>query len=232
MKHFLLLFAFSAAMISVQAQNPLSLSWDGEPLGDTIVVFGSQEHFEIIAHAIVTNDSDQGMNIKVRRQRLDMQEGSLSAFCWGLCYSPDVEESIESYYLGPGESCPDEHFSGHYYPYGAWGASYVKYKFFNEANEDENAEVVVMFSATITGNQDIREEIVSIYPNPASGQVTIEAPVSIQKLAVYDLTGKMVYQVETMQQKVQFNLDFLERGIYLVQLQTSQGMRTEKLYVQ
>ena len=49
---------------------------------------------------------------------------------------------------------------------------------------------------------------------------------------IFDLTGKSVYSAGIDQQKVQLDIDFLEKGIYLVRLQTTNGVRTEKLYVQ
>ena len=85
----LLLLGFVLGVSTLSAQDIL-LTWEGEPLEETIYVFGSQFDAEIVAHAVVTNNTDESMDIKVRRDQLEMQEGTMSQFCWGLCYPPNT----------------------------------------------------------------------------------------------------------------------------------------------
>lgn len=230
-RYSLLLLALSFAFISMQAQSLLTLSWDGEPIEGAITVFGDQFDSEIVAHAIVTNNSDQDISIKVRRNRIEMQDGTTSQFCWGLCYPPNTTESPNGITIGAGESSEDEAFSGHYIPSGIWGASTIEYEFFDENNEEVNVKMVVMFSATLSGFEEKEEVTFSMYPNPAMNQVTVESQNTIQQLNIFDLTGKNVYESTFEQTKAIVNIEFLERGIYLVRLQTETGAVVKKLNV-
>jgi hypothetical protein len=227
-----ILVGFVLAFTTLSAQN-LSLSWEGEPIGDEMVVYGAQTDAEIVAHAILTNDSDHSMDIKVLRERIEMQENANSQFCWaGSCYPPNTDLSFDMLTLGAGQSCGEEDFSAHYLPNGVWGDSYIKYTFFNENNESEAISVVVQFSATTTGIGDVIEETaIAVYPNPANNFVNIESQSRIERIGIYDLTGKAVYNTPVDQNKLKVNIDFLESGIYLIKLETENGTRVEKLNV-
>jgi len=232
MKRFtFLMIGLVLVFTTLNAQQPLSLSWDGEPIDGAITVFGDQFDAEIVAHAIVTNNTDQAMNVKVRRNQLEMQEGTMSQFCWGLCYPPNVNESAQFLVIKAGDSSDDEAFSGHYLPNGIWGASIVEYEFYNMDNEDQNVKMTVMYSATLSGFEDKEEVTFSMYPNPAINQLTIESKDAIQHLGIFDLTGKSVYESDFEQSKVDVNVEFLDSGIYLVRLQTKAGEVVKKLSV-
>ena len=226
-----ILIALTLAFATVNAQN-LSLAWDGEPIGETLVVYGAQTDAEIVAHAILTNESTHSMDIIVLRERLEMQENTNSQFCWaGSCYPPNTDLSSDTLVLGAGQSCGDEDFSGHYLPNGVWGDSFIKYTFFNANNESEAVSMVVQFSATTTGIGDVEETALAVYPNPADNFVNIESKSRINNIVIFDLTGKSVYSSVTETNMLKVNIDFLERGIYLMKLETENGTRVEKLNV-
>ena len=169
MKKLLFLFiaiTFSAATLSAQ---DLTLSWNGKPLGDTLVVYGDANAAEIVCHAVVTNNSGKDMSVKVSRERLFLVEGASSQFCWGLCYPPATTDSPQYLTLQAGESSPTEHFSGHYLPNSFIGSSYVKYTFYNMDNIGQSASIIVKYMATPAGiaEEAMRNGSVSdIYPNP------------------------------------------------------------------
>jgi hypothetical protein len=221
------LFAFNAA----NAQHQLTLSWDGEPIEESITVFGDQFDAEIVAHAIVTNNTTQDLNIMVRRNQIEMQEGTMSQFCWGLCYPPDVNESAQYLVIKAGQSSEEEAFSGHYIPSGIWGASIVEYEFYDMNDENTNVKVTVVYSATLSGFEDKKEVTFSMYPNPAMSQLTVESEDPIQHLSIFDLTGKSVYDSDFERSNVDINVEFLDSGIYLVRLQTKSGSVVKKLSV-
>ncbi len=225
----ILLMGLVLAFSTLTAQD-ITLSWEGEPLEETIYVFGSQFDAEIVAHVIVTNNTNESMDVKVRRDQIEMQEGTLSQFCWGgSCFPPNVDESPSAYTIGAGESTPDEIFSGHYLPQGIWGASSVEYEFYNMNNEDQYAKVTVIYSATLAGIGDQEETSINMYPNPATDQVTLEANSRIKQVSIFDLTGKKVLSSLADDSKVVVNINSLENGIYLVRLETEHGTRVEKL---
>lgn len=230
-RYLILLLVLTLAFSATNAQQPLTLSWDGEPIEGSITVFGDQFDVEIVAHAIVTNNTDQDINVMVRRNQIEMQEGTMSQFCWGLCYPPNVNESSQYLVIKGGESSDDEAFSGHYIPNGIWGASIVEYEFYNMDNEEENVKMTVMFSATLSGFEDKETVTFSMYPNPAINQLTVESKYAVKHLSIFDLTGKCVYESDFEQSKVDVNVEFLDSGIYLVRLQTNAGAVVKKLSV-
>ena len=74
--------------------------------------------------------------------------------------------------------------------------------------------------------------LLSIFPNPVSGIVTISAPAEIQQLTIYDITGRMVENRSPAGERVVFDTGTLPKGIYLVRaLLTDGGVRTGKVVV-
>ena len=54
----------------------------------------------------------------------------------------------------------------------------------------------------------------AIYPNPSSGKFTISNIMKGNKIAIYDATGKQVYEVYSKDDTLILNLENLEKGIY------------------
>ncbi len=76
-----------------------------------------------------------------------------------------------------------------------------------------------------TGIEDELLETFSLYPNPSSGQVTIDGLVNkneIISVAVYDKLGKVVYQTQAIGKKLGQGIDLgnLTKGIYFVKLKS------------
>ena len=72
-----------------------------------------------------------------------------------------------------------------------------------------------------------------LYPNPTSGQFTIEGA-NIAKVEVFNLVGQKVYEVESAKFKVESSIDATNwnKGIYLVNIIDRNGaMQTKKLVI-
>ncbi|HIP31396.1 MAG TPA: T9SS type A sorting domain-containing protein [Crocinitomicaceae bacterium] len=74
--------------------------------------------------------------------------------------------------------------------------------------------------------------LISVYPNPSEGNVTIEASekLTLDVVNVYYTNGQVVYR-ETSIIGNNIHIDNLERGFYMVQITTDKGIITEKLIV-
>lgn len=215
------------------AQEPLSLAWEGEPIEDTVLLVGFTTDSEIVAHAVVTNNTDQSMDIKVRRTELQVVEGTLNEFCWAEnCYPPTVDESFGHQTLGPGESSGDEDFSGHYHPLGNFGDSFIEYKFFNMNNESENVKFVAWYAATIVGVDQIADAELLVYPNPATDEVTIKSGSPIEQVLLYNQIGQLTNQFDVMDNAVNINISDQEPGLYFIQIQSSKQTTTRKLVIE
>jgi hypothetical protein len=68
---------------------------------------------------------------------------------------------------------------------------------------------------------------VSVYPNPASQQLTLIAPAQSQ-LIIFDVTGKMVMSILTQQTNTEINLNDFSAGLYFVKGYNAQGFFTTK----
>ncbi len=242
MKKTLLTFtAVLFAVISMSAQD-LTLSWDGEALGDTVVAWGDPSENEILAHAILHNNTDNGMNIKVRRKQISMVEGAISAFCWGLCFPPTTEESPDPRLILAGEQSGDEDFSGHYTPGGNIGTSIVEYLFFNQDNEDQNVKIVVKYWASPDGIAEdamLGGSISEVYPNPSTSIVSINykltAEVDYAEARIVNLLGAVVKESELERNgnKLTMDVSDLEGGIYFYTVLVNGDIyKTKKLIVQ
>ncbi len=244
MKKTLLTFAaILFVALSMNAQD-LTLSWDGETLGDTVVVWGdpTSEDFEIVFHAVCQNNTDDVINVKIRRKRIEMLEGTMSTFCWGICYAPDIEVSPDSIPIAAQGQSEDEAFSGHYTMAGVIGTSIVEYTFFNQYNEDQNVKVVAKYWASPTG---IAEDamnggsISDIYPNPATTFVNLDynmpAEVDFAKVQIVNLLGSVVKEsnINRSANKLSMDVSDLQGGIYFYSVLVNGDVyKTKKLVIQ
>jgi len=72
----------------------------------------------------------------------------------------------------------------------------------------------------------------SLYPNPASNNVTITNSENrqVNQIAVYDVSGKLIsIQPYATQQEVRLNVENLASGTYMLHIQTASGTAVKKL---
>ena len=78
--------------------------------------------------------------------------------------------------------------------------------------------------------QGVDENIVdnlNIYPNPANEYIHVETNCELQRIDVYDVTGKLMISST----KTEINVSDLESGIYFVNILTDKGCVTKKISV-
>lgn len=99
-----------------------------------------------------------------------------------------------------------------------------------------DTRVTPQHSCNISANEDINNAIdVSIYPNPAADQLTIETKdVLAQSVELFDYQGRVVQlQNNTGENSViQINLSNFSDGLYLIKLTTEEGVVTRKIVKQ
>lgn len=85
-----------------------------------------------------------------------------------------------------------------------------------------------MFS-TLSINDVVEEDLsVSVYPNPASEFITVEASFQIDSVELLDISGKQVLKTTQTNAII---VSHLPDGIYLLKIATSKGSLTEKLVI-
>jgi len=68
----------------------------------------------------------------------------------------------------------------------------------------------------------------SMFPNPTDGFVAIKGN-NINRVSVTDLTGKVVYDKNTASNFVELNIKELPKAMYLVKIESEDGIKIEKL---
>jgi hypothetical protein len=72
---------------------------------------------------------------------------------------------------------------------------------------------------------------ISVYPNPAVDNLTIETALDNTAATIYDITGKQVQFERLMFGKNKVNIETLKRGIYFLQFESNGITETRKLMV-
>lgn len=72
---------------------------------------------------------------------------------------------------------------------------------------------------------------VSIYPNPAYGKVNVKANRDVTKISLFELTGRVMIQVEPHSTETTLSTHGLAPGVYIIQVETSQNLFRQKLTV-
>ena len=95
------------------------------------------------------------------------------------------------------------------------------------ALENPEDDFVYVFITNIneTGAAEAR-----LFPNPASDMVNIEAT-GINRVTVINAVGQVVYDIEVDAAKTQLNTASLESGVYMVRINTENGMVTKRMSI-
>jgi len=241
-----LLIFFITAFLSfsyVNAQETISLSWDGSALSDTVYVWVDPYNADAtLFHAIVTNNTDNIVNIKVLRTNVEVIEGSVNSFCWASqCYPPFLDESALYQPIIGGESTGTDNFYAEFMANETFGTSIIKYKFFDKDNTDIFSEVVVKYWSS---PEAIGEEIANnisfsnAYPNPAINTFNIDynfdTNINKASLKIVNLLGSVVKEVEIDQNSNKLSMDIsnLDAGVYFYSIVVNNEVfQTKKLVI-
>ena len=79
---------------------------------------------------------------------------------------------------------------------------------------------------------DLSFEDLRIYPNPNNGQFTITNSKKMTDVIITDLQGKVIYNSNYINlNKVNVELNNLERGMYMINIKTNEGMTTKTVTI-
>ncbi|MDO5654635.1 MAG: T9SS type A sorting domain-containing protein [Flavobacteriaceae bacterium] len=80
-----------------------------------------------------------------------------------------------------------------------------------------------------SGNMSISENQISsdfqVYPNPATNQIKISGEKDIIRLQILDIHGRILKETNNSN----MNIEYLEKGTYIIKIHTNQGIFTRKL---
>lgn len=195
--------------------------------GDTVVYCDDNLDSSTIVTAKlwVVNETGSTLSTAVRRYEECLVSGSGNYFCWDICWSELVNVSgIMT--INAGDTA--KYFYGDYKAKTNPGASVVRYRFYDDNNPNSAYnEVYIKYNAGdcaaiqecyVGLEEENTQELTSVYPNPASEQITFEYSTGGYPgmITISDISGKTVRTIKVNENstKTIIDLDGLNAGVY------------------
>ena len=77
---------------------------------------------------------------------------------------------------------------------------------------------------------ELDEQKATVYPNPTSGVLKIEAE-NMESISIYNVLGEKLYEASSSGNAFEYDFSPHEVGIYLIRIQTEEGMVTKRVVV-
>jgi len=100
-----------------------------------------------------------------------------------------------------------------------------------DQTEIYNTSVSNLEEYTGTGIEEnqLLESSISIYPNPASGNIQVKSEkLKVKSLEIYDMQGKHIKSIEINSYKTSVDISALAKGMYFVKAKTENGVAVKK----
>ncbi|MBS1645985.1 MAG: T9SS type A sorting domain-containing protein [Bacteroidetes bacterium] len=109
------------------------------------------------------------------------------------------------------------HVSGNIFtPTAATGTFNVVYSYTNSTTSCSNKDSVALVVDACTGIARYAQNNLSVYPNPASNQVTVQASSELGMVTVYNAIGQVVEVLQVKDTQTQLNVSTYASGIYTI----------------
>jgi LEA14-like dessication related protein len=92
--------------------------------------------------------------------------------------------------------------------------------------------IPIAMQLTSVGIGEEEATYVMVYPNPATSVMNIQANENIKNIRVMNLAGQTVVSTAVDAERYQINASDFDAGIYFVQIETDNGITTQKITVQ
>ena len=101
-----------------------------------------------------------------------------------------------------------------------------------EVTNDENLDLTIPLNLTVSVDNvvDIMSNEYHVYPNPTTGIVKIEAE-NIQNISIYNMLGKLMFESALSGNSFECDFSNNESGVYIVRIETVQGIVTKRITV-
>ncbi|MCU0433177.1 MAG: choice-of-anchor I family protein [Bacteroidia bacterium] len=100
---------------------------------------------------------------------------------------------------------------------------------YTDANGCEGTDTLTVFVDVCTDNYNVVINDVSLYPNPFSDRITIQAGKQIERVEIFDLNGKLLQSEPVWRNAVELNTEMLPAGVYLTRIYFNDSVSVIKL---
>jgi hypothetical protein len=90
---------------------------------------------------------------------------------------------------------------------------------------------ILVSTITTTTGLTAATTYVNVFPNPAKTNLNIQSNDEIQSLRLYNLAGQEIQSVQVQNLSTQLNIQHLAQGVYILKVQTTQGIQTQKVQI-
>ncbi|MBN1200071.1 MAG: T9SS type A sorting domain-containing protein [Bacteroidales bacterium] len=208
-------FGYSQSLSLVHNSNPVAndeaINFNGEPSTSVINSFIG-----------VVNNGSTALSVKCKKVEISLIPDTENAFCWDVCYGPDIYVSIGWVDIDPGVT--NTAFTGDYSPQNHAGQSIIRYVFFDANNPNDSVCFRALYNAYPLGmeNHEVLASLSAAYPNPASVQASFSYSVergATALLLVRNVLGSTVKEVSlTGSGMTSISTLDLSEGIYFYSL--------------
>lgn len=101
--------------------------------------------------------------------------------------------------------------------------------FMDQANADFGSSKTTPFCVTYANVKELKLNQTQVYPNPSNQGFTIQAEEPIASLAVYDISGKLVYERTDCNTKQEYISFQFQNGTYFLKVKTDKSEEIHKL---
>lgn len=100
------------------------------------------------------------------------------------------------------------------------------------SNDPENAtQTIAVTMGIFEGLNDLSNEGVMVYPNPANDIVNIKTTSNVELVRITTVDGREIYSATANNNEVRINTSTIEAGVYFIEINTLNGKMAQKLIV-
>ena len=96
---------------------------------------------------------------------------------------------------------------------------------------DEDVPVDVVMTVDDTFVDSHRDNMLNVFPNPASSKFTVTSDQIIKHIRLINISGQVVKDIPVNSLQTEIYVDNLHTGIYFVQIQTNDGVKTMRMQI-
>ncbi|MBI9038589.1 MAG: T9SS type A sorting domain-containing protein, partial [Bacteroidales bacterium] len=83
----------------------------------------------------------------------------------------------------------------------------------------------------ITKGSSPENNTLIVFPNPATDNISIISQIEIIKVSIFNCLGQSVYQSNINNTNIQINTSNFDSGIYIIKIETTNGLETHKIKI-